>query len=237
MNMSKLRLVFLSALVALLSWEYATAQQSDEVRYGTGGGASQTENRVNVGGSYGGFFGGHASTAQEGMARGMADVIRSRGQASVDLARAATESERARRAYLENRNFAISSYVENRAIRDEFRARESAARKEKMLAYVKTQRLQPLTESEFYEPTGEVRWPIGLLHPHCETGRKEVEALLAQRALNGSLTAEQYIRLTKLLRDWISHVPDHKGDFSSTDTSAAISFLRRLEMLLRSDHG
>ncbi len=139
-----------------------------------------------------GAGGRHASTAQEGMARGMSDVIRARGQASVDVARAATEAERARRAYLENQNFAVSSFVENRAIRDQYRATADNTfykSKEKLQAYVASRRLQPLSRTEFYESTGEINWPIGLLHPHDEKGRKEVEALFAKRASDGSLAS------------------------------------------------
>ena len=216
------------------------AGQADE-NFTEGQSTSQANYDVTYsGGGYGGWWGGrnHASTAQEGMARGMADVIRSRGEAAVDVARAATEGERARRAYMENRNFAVRSFVENRAIRDEYRANADNTfykSKEKLAAYVATRRFQPLSRTEFYEETGEINWPIGLLHPAYEKGRKEVEALFAKRATNGSLSPEEYVRLNKLLRDWVNHTPAHRDDFSATDTKEAARFLRRLEINLKGD--
>ena len=71
------------------------AGQADKTNFTEGVSTSQANYNVTYsGGGYGGYWGGrnHASTAQEGMARGMADVIRSRGEAAVDLARASLAS-------------------------------------------------------------------------------------------------------------------------------------------------
>ena len=209
----------------------SAAQENSNPRYGA------NDYRVNVVGGYGygGYRGGHASTAEEGMARGMADVIRSRSQASMNYAQAATQAERARRAYMENRNFAVSSFVENRAIRDEYRRKKFDEKKEKLAAYIESREYQPLTSSDFYEPTGEISWPIGLMHPHDEKGRTEIEALFAQRAGQGTLPPEDYIRLNKLLNMWVYHVVDHEADFSVSEVNSAVRFLRRLEKLVKGD--
>ncbi len=248
MKFSTIRFLWLGGF-ALLPLGIATAQeaagQTDITKFTQGTGTSPVDVQYGggyggggYGGGYGGMWGRGASTAQEGMARGMADVIRARGQASVDVARATTESERARRAYLENQNFAVSSFVENRAIRDAYRATADNTfykSKEKLAAYVENRRLQPLSKTEFYESTGEINWPIGLLHPHDEKGRKEVEALFKKRAQDGSLSPAEYVRLNKLLRDWVNHIGAHRDDFSASDTSEAARFLRRLEMNLKTD--
>ena len=230
-----IRLSVLSGLALLTLPGFANAQNPDgqptDLRYGVG-----IDTGYNYRGNYFGAYGrGRASTAEEGMARGMSDIIRSRGQASIDYARAATESEKARRAYLENRNFAISSFVENRAIRDEYRERASNLRKEKLAAYIKSRQLQPLSSSEFYETTGEIDWPIGLMHPHDENGRKQVEALFKERAEKGSLSATEHIRLNKLLNDWVYHLGTHEADFSVNNMNEAVRFLRRLQMLIKGD--
>lgn len=247
MKFSTIRFLLLGGF-ALLPLGIATAQeaggQRESTKFTQGTGTSPVNVQSSGGygsgvGVYGGMWGGRgASTAQEGMARGMADVIRSRGQASVDIAKAATESERARRAYQENQNFAVSSFVENRAIRDAYRATADNTfykSKEKLAAYVETRRLQPLSKTEFYESTGEINWPIGLLHPHDEKGRREVEALFKKRAQEGSLTPAEYVRLNKLLRTWVNHIGSHRDDFSASDTKEAARFLRRLEMNLKND--
>ncbi len=231
-------LTFLSPLGSAVGQD--AAGQANDASYTQGVSTSPSNyNTAYRGGGYGGYWGGgHASTAQEGMARGMADVIRARGAAAVDVARAATESERARRAYEENRNFAVRSFVENRQIRDQYRATADNTfykSKEKLAAYVASRQYQPLSKSEFYEETGEINWPIGLLHPHDETGRKQIEALFAKRASNGSLAPADYVRLNKLLRDWLNHIPTHDDDFSASDITTAARFLRRLEINLKGD--
>lgn len=239
MKTSLLKLLFVCQFGMLLSLVFATARQASG--QSSAGIDTGYDYRGNVGGGYGYGFGygnyggGHASTAEEGMARGMSDVIRSRGQAAVDYARAATESEKARRAYQENRNFAVNSFVENRAIRDDYRERRSDAKKEKLAAYIKSRQLQPLSKTEFYESTGEINWPIGLMHPHDENGRKQIEALFIERANKGSLAATEHIRLNKLLNDWVYHVGTHEADFSMSDITEATRFLRRLEILLKGD--
>ena len=242
MNSSIYRMSVLSLLALIIPDSLATAQQAGgqpaDMRYGTGVDSGYNY-RGSIGGGYGyGVYGrgfGRASTAAEGMARGMSDVIRSRGQAAVDYARAATESERTRRLYLENRNFAISSFVQNRAIRDEYRERINSEKREKLAAYVQSKQFQPLTRSEFYETTGEVNWPIALLHPHDEKGRQEIDALFRERAMKGSLAPEEYIRLNKLLSIWANHVSTHNNDFTGSQIREGVRFLRRLEMLLKGD--
>jgi hypothetical protein len=244
MKFSTKRFLLVNGFALLMPLGIATAQDADGQRDSTKftqSGSNQTDYRVEYGGGGGGLWGGggrHASTAQEGMARGMSDVIRARGQASVDVAKAATESERARRAYQENRNFAVSSFVENRAIRDEYRANADNTfykSKEKLATYVESRRLQPLTRSEFYQGTGEINWPIGLLHPHDEKGRKEVEALFTKRAAEGSLTPAEYVRLNELLNYWVNHTGSHRDTYSSSDTKDAARFLRRLQVNVKAD--
>ncbi|WP_201767208.1 hypothetical protein [Rhodopirellula sallentina] len=231
--------LILCGAVAFTTARVAICQDGTDPRYGTGYDSGYDYSAAPVGNygyGYGAYRGGHASTAEEGMARGMADVIRSRAQASVSYSQAATEAERARRAYLENRNFAISSFVENRAIRDEFRRKQSEAKKEKLAAYIKSREYQPLTSSDFYEPTGKISWPLGLMHPHDEKGRKEIEELFAKRAKDGTLSAEEYIRLNKLLNMWVYHVEDHASDFSASEITRSVRFLRRLEKMLKEDY-
>jgi hypothetical protein len=56
----------------------------------------------------------HASTAEEGIQRGFADVVRSQGMANLYNAQAATEVEKARSAYLDNQYKATQTYFEMR---------------------------------------------------------------------------------------------------------------------------
>lgn len=183
-------------------------------------------------------YGGGAATAQESYARGIADVIRARSQAAVDVARAATEAEQARALYLKNRNYATRSFVENRAIRDEYRKTADNTfykSKEKLADYVEKRKLKPLTQSEFYESTGEISWPFGLMHPEDAEQRERLQELFTKRAEEGSLTPEEYIEANRLIREWRLELADHRDDFSASDVTDAARFLSRLQMELKGD--
>ncbi|MEM6363368.1 MAG: hypothetical protein AAF745_03005 [Planctomycetota bacterium] len=179
---------------------------------------------------------GYSSTAQEGMARGMADVIRSRGDAAVSAAQAATQAEQARRGYLENRKFAAQNYLEIRSMRKAYNAERLAEKREKMLAYHKSREILPLTDEELDPTTGDVQWPVALTHPNHSEGRQEVEALLAKRAKYGVLDGGDHIRLSRLLNSWVNHVSDHSSDYAASDISEAVRFIRRLQLVIKSDY-
>ncbi|MEM6471907.1 MAG: hypothetical protein AAF802_20275 [Planctomycetota bacterium] len=184
----------------------------------------------------GGRFGWHSSTAQEGMARGMADVIRARGQAALLGAQAATETEVARRKYLENRTYAAESYIERRKIQKNYGEEVRAEKRASLAEHVKRRELQPLTSSEFYEETGKISWPIVLTHENFEKGRLMVEELFSKRAADGLLSAEDGLQLYRLLKTWESHVPSYKDEFPNSEIQAAVRFLQRLQKLaLRND--
>jgi hypothetical protein len=87
----------------------------------------------------------HASTAGEGYARGMADVIRSYGENNLANARAQREWEAARREYINNRTLATKAFWERRQLYQQYRAAEQYEDREKAEAYLATIRLQDLT--------------------------------------------------------------------------------------------
>ena len=66
----------------------------------------------------------HASTAEEGIQRGYADVVRSQGMANLLNSQAATQYEEARKSYIENRMQATQTYFEMRRYNTEARKAE-----------------------------------------------------------------------------------------------------------------
>jgi len=191
---------------------------------------------------YPGFGGGYpvegAATAGESYARGLADVIRSRSMAAVASARAAEEFEEARRKYLENRDYAARSFLERRAMRDQYREQADNTfykSDEKLANYVESRRLKPLTSSEFYEPTGDISWPLVLSMTGDSERRQRVSELFAKRAEEGSLPPEQYVELNKLLRQWRSDLVNYEDQFPRSDLTHGARFLSRLAMTLRGD--
>ncbi len=101
----------------------------------------------------------HASTAQEGIARGIADVIRSRGKFILDSAHARVHFEQARRAYIDNRSHALERMLDDRALLSIYRKTGHDERRRRLLVYTNKHRLEPLPENEFAKQRGVVTWP------------------------------------------------------------------------------
>ena len=74
------------------------------------------------GGGWGGGY--HSSTLEEGVQRGYADVVRSRGMANLMNSEAAINLQEADKKYLENRLTATQTYFEMRRYNQEARRAE-----------------------------------------------------------------------------------------------------------------
>lgn len=179
----------------------------------------------------GGYHQHHASTAQEGFARGVADVIRARSQAALMDAQAVGYLEDGRRKYLENGNFAVRSFLARRALRDEYRkGADNTFYKspEKLARYVEKRRLKPLTKSKFFAPSGEISWPLSLATAGDARHRDRVSALVAKWAKARSLVPEESIELAVLLKDWRRKLERNPHELPRSEVVHGARFLDRL---------
>ena len=174
----------------------------------------------------------HASTAAEGAARGMADVIRSAGAANLMNSEAAINIETARKGYIENRLNATNTYFEMRRVNKQAREAErtrprptqqdliriSNARKPRRLA---TSQLDPLT--------GSIAWPILLRDDKYKEERQQLDNLYTERAKNGYLNASQLKEVEVLTNTMQAELKKGLSDVQPQLYTQAKGFLTSLQ--------
>lgn len=142
-----------------------------------------------------GDFQRHSSTVEEGVQRGMADVIRSAGAANLMNSAAANNYEDARKKYIENRLQATETYFEMKRVNREYRdANRPAPPTQDQLIRLSRSRLPDRLGPASLDPlTGRIRWPMALLAEPFAPHRQMLEAIFQERAVNGYITPDQYL--------------------------------------------
>ena len=186
---------------------------------------------------YGGGYGGHhSSTAGEGYARGMAEVIRSYGENNLANARAQREWEAARKAYIDNRVAATQAFYERRQIYQQHQAAEHYEQREKAEAYLATIRLEDLSPQEFDLETGQIVWPKLLADARFAEGRGQLDELFAKRAQYGELDIDDYSRAEMLIKKWREVLTDQRDLFPDAVLRDSLRFLLRLNRELEHNY-
>ena len=132
----------------------------------------------------GGTAYGHASTVEEGVQRGFADVVRSAGAANLMNSAAAQNWEAARKQYIENRLQATETFFDMRRVNAESRAAERP-RPLSTEQYVRLARQQApvrLSVSQFDPLSGTISWPGILQDNQYKAEREAIEKLFQERA-------------------------------------------------------
>ncbi|MEQ8790179.1 MAG: hypothetical protein RIC55_28040 [Pirellulaceae bacterium] len=135
---------------------------------------------------YSGMMGGgyhHASTLEEGIQRGAADVIRSKGAANLMNSEASINWEQGRKAYIENRQLWTQTYFEMRRMNKQYREAERGPRpsSEDLYRYAKERAPDRLSPTELDPLTASIAWPTVLRDESFADDRKKMEALFARR--------------------------------------------------------
>jgi hypothetical protein len=142
----------------------------------------------------------HASTAAEGAARGMADVIRSSGAANLMNSEAAINFEQARKGYIENRMNWTNTYFDMRRVNQQARdeMRRPTPTQEQLIRFSKDKLPDRLSPSQLDPVSGSVNWPMLLQLDEFTEARAALEALYADRAKNGYVSPDQYLQIKQI---------------------------------------
>jgi len=134
----------------------------------------------------------HASTLEEGVQRGFADVVRSQGKANLYNAQALTEAQKARSAYLDNQYKATQTYFEMRRYNTEARRseRSSPLSTEQYVRLARVEAPLALTNTQLDPLTGAIAWPAPLAVPEYAAFRMQIEKLFADRSSSYSSYGE-----------------------------------------------
>ena len=145
----------------------------------------------------------HASTAEEGIARGLGEVIRSAGAANLMHSEAAKNWEDARRMNIDNRLHRTQTYFEMRRVNRQARWAERPPKptQQDLIRYAQARNPNRLNPTELDPVTGTIVWPQLVLLPQFDADRTRLEELYAERARNGYLSPDQMLEVNGVARN------------------------------------
>jgi hypothetical protein len=194
------------------------------------------------GGGFGGGWGGWqapASTAEEGVMRGMSDIISAQGQYNLNTSAAAINMTAAQRNYIENRDLATNTYFQMRSENKQYRAAEQGPRPTMAQAVRYAQAGQPkrLSPSEVDTVSGAIAWPAPLQAADYAQSRQQVEALFAKRAQYQGLAYQDQLAVKQLIDTMIETLKGQINDLPPMDYTSSKAFLQSLAVEARSPVG
>lgn len=172
----------------------------------------------------------HASTYEEGVQRGMADIIRSKGAANLMNSEAMNNVEDARRKYIDNRVYSTEKYFEMRSINKAARAAENGPRPtmEDLVRYSSARKPNRLSPSELDPLTGNITWPAALRQSQYKDDLNKLENLYKVRAFNGYLTMDELRQLDGSINSLLADLKQNVKNLPPQDYVQAKSFLQSL---------
>jgi len=180
-------------------------------------------------------FGGgyhHASTVEEGAARGMADVVRSAGYANLMNSEAAINLGQATSQYIDNRMQATQTYFQMRSINKQAREAERGPlpTQEAVIRYSKSRVPQRLSKSDLDPISGQLSWPSILVSEDYKDGRDKLEALYMERAKKGYLSLEEFTQVQNLAKQMDNQLKENISKYPPGAYVNAKKFVRSLAL-------
>lgn len=172
----------------------------------------------------------HSSTAGEGYARGMADVVRSAGDYNLRTSEAAKNYTDARSQDLDNRLKYTQNYFEMRRINKEARAAEQSPRlsNEDAFRMARQAAPRPLTSAQLDRLTGSIDWPLILRDPQYSALIEPLNQLFVERA-SGTTAPDIYLKVQKAAEVLQAALKKNINIYKSGDFIAAKKFIDSLE--------
>jgi hypothetical protein len=169
-------------------------------------------------------------TVGESYARGIADIIRSRGRFNLDTSLSAINWQTARGMAQENWLGGIDAYFQGRMANNRYREilRGPRLTLDGYLRLAQVDRPRRLTSSELDPITGRILWPIVLQLNSFASLRDKLEVLFAERAEGGGVNAEAYLLMNRLSRSLHEELKAHIYDIPAEDYVAARNFIESL---------
>lgn len=177
-------------------------------------------------------FQAHASTAAEGAARGVADVMQAAGAANLMNSAAMINVEQARSQYIDNRLKGTKTYFEMKQYNKDYRKANEKPRptSEQLFRLAKDATPKKMNPQELDPVTGQISWPEALKTDDFSKSRAELEALYAQRAeASGKLNMEQFTAIRASIAAMRDTLKGKARQLPPQVFTSASAFIRRLE--------
>lgn len=182
----------------------------------------------------------HASTLEEGMANGYANIVQSWGVANLLHSQAARNYQEAYSRGLDNRAKAAATYVEIKRMKRDYAAslRMAPPTPEKAVHYAEERAPARLRTSDVDPISGRISWPAALEDEVFQDERDQLEELSFKRARYNSLTGAEHIALQKTAKAMQAELKSRMKMYSTADYVAAKNLLESLAYdVVRSDDG
>jgi len=171
----------------------------------------------------------NASTAAEGYANGMSNVISAKGDYNLNTSQAAINMTQAQSQEIQNRQQWTNAYFDmrkvNRANRAEERGRQPTM--EDAVRYAQMGKPKRLSPSEMDSVTGKITWPRLLRTEQFEDQRAKLDELFEKRARYGS-TFEDQMALREATNDMLAEIKKQIRDLPPYDYTNSRRFLESL---------
>ena len=179
---------------------------------------------------WGGYIDNHASTAGEGYARGMGDLVRSQGMANLDNSEAAINMTEAASRTMDNRQKWTDTYFQMRDANKKYRAQERGPKTsmEAAVRYAQAGKPKLLSPSDLDRVDGEISWPLLLKDARYADARTELEALFAKRAELGGITIDDYFMINRVTKSLLDQLKSQVRDVPAAEYVAAKRFVESL---------
>jgi hypothetical protein len=167
----------------------------------------------------------HASTAAEGAATGMANVISAQGQYNLASSQAVINMEEAKRQEIDNRAKWTNAYFDmrraNKAYQDSLK---KSIDPENALRFAESQKPKRLALSDL-GVSGDIHWPAGLSTDKFAGQRQDLDKLFAERAQKGSLSAQEAAQVRDVTRTMIDGLKAEIDAMQPSDYTKAKQFV------------
>lgn len=186
---------------------------------------------VNYGYGYGMPSYGYASTYEEGVLRGWADLWQGVGQYNYSTSLANVNNQEAYSRAIDNSVKRTNAYFARKAINEQARSsanpRPSA---EDIARFAKERAPEGLAAHEFSSAVGSLNWPQILQGSDFAADRAELDNLFATRSPeNSGLGTDNHRQIKQTADQMLATLKSRIGEYSPSEYVAAKSFLTRLE--------
>jgi len=217
-------LLFLAGVAALagLAWAQSETQPVQPI---------QPVSPSGGGGNYYGYPGYyHSSTAAEGAMRGMADMVRSQGQANLDNSAAAINYGIARSQEMDNYKKGVDTYFQARQANKQYRDAERGPppTMEQLVRFAQMGKPKPLSPSELDVITGDIAWPMVLQEDAYAKDRETIQAAFAGRSAGGAMGLSDLTTVRKTTDSMLAQLKDNIRDLPPDAYMQSKRFLESL---------
>src|SRR3954465_15170125 len=169
-----------------------------------------------------------ASTAAEGAANGLSNVISAQGQKNVSDSQAAINLTQARSAQIDNQVKSVNAFWERNEIYSQHQQQEFSQIQKQREFYLSRHGLVSLTPEEFDRASGTVNWLRVLEQKQYDQYRIVLDKLMKQRAYAGALTSDEYMEATAANKDWRAMLAKQRGVYPENILSQMIRFILKV---------